>query len=168
MSDPIARNHSSRLDNQSHVEDYAGCSEASPPRPAASRKPLSQGAAQLVAQHQQKRSVEPAGRREAGLVSDAVKTVAPKLLGPLETPVEAAALCAKHPVQCAAVAKGALIAGAGYVLYEAVFGAEAGPLPPEPGGRCEVESKHRPPTDPCETESSVACLPLAYRDGSEE
>lgn len=104
---------------------------------------------------------------EAGFVSDAAKLVAPKLLGPLETPAEVAALCRQYPAQCAAAAQGALILGAGYLVYEAIFGAEAGPLPPPPGGRCEGDAAEPDPpetsNDPCSTESAVDCLPRAYR-----
>ena len=179
MTQPVSRNFTSVHDNQTHPEDYeptarpaaSSAKTAGSGTPAGQTKSAGPGPKHLVATKQPSRAAQfVAARRppiqEAGAVSDAAKTFGRKALGPLETPLDVAAYCARNATACMAV-------GAGYLLYEAVFGAEAGPLPPPPGGSCQPEPPPTTPeptasSDPCARESSLACLPPAYRDGIHE
>jgi hypothetical protein len=184
MTNRVDRSFSSTYDNQSHLDDHPAPKLASvaKPTPRGWSEPPTAGAQSLTASRARSATAEFARKQAmpapktapearavpAGLGSDAAKAFLPRLLGPAEPVYKVAALCVSHPAACATAAGGAMVAGAGYLVAEAVFGAEAGPVPPPPGGSCAPETPTQPQSsskDPCEQESSLECLPRAFRDG---
>ncbi|HMR06140.1 MAG TPA: hypothetical protein PKA88_10185 [Polyangiaceae bacterium] len=187
MTNPVERHFTSAYDNQSHLDDHPPEKKASvatsPPRHDAAlgthsltalKTPSSAARFARAKSMPEPKKAPPTPVAQAGLARDAAKAFLPKFLGPAEPAYKVAVLWASHPASCAAVAGGAMVAGAGYLVAEAIFGAEAGPLPPEPGGACTPEAPAKPeaptepefdPNDPCASESSLHCLPRAFRDG---